>query len=343
MPQKVMVAGATGYIGVRVCQILYQKGYELIALVRPQSDKSSIEKWINKYIEGELHKKEDITDIIKSAQKENISYFIACVGAVNYHHHYELSKTINVETAKNIIDITFSLQKSDSFEKLVFIGSIASRGFLSIHPNPDEYIDESRDYYVKNQSVYSDVKKEAKTVVQTAIRNQNLKALIIEPGSLVGKAVGNKTTTSIGLINKVINGFPVLGGGASFISVYKVAEGIVLGMEKGRIGETYLLGGENLTMREFAFLVKKCHQHYFPKRFLDMIPVLIIPEKLSYLLGYFNIFLNTQQALLGNAFHYINDTKARKELGYTHTKKDLEEAIIETFLNDETTDNINDY
>ena len=331
MAQKVIVAGASGYIGSRICQALCQNGYKVIAFVRSQSDKKTIDQWVTSYIEGDLQEKTCVPDIIDSIQKEKISYMIACVGAVNYHHHYDVSTSINVETTKNLIEITLALQQSDIFDKFIFIGSVASRGFLSLKPKPDAYIDETSDYYEKNISVYSDVKKEAENLVQKAIREQKLRAVIIEPGSLVGKSIGKKTTTSTGLINKIIKGFPVLGGGASYTSVYKLAEGVVHGMKQGKIGETYLLGGENMTMKEFAVLVKSLHTKQISRGILDLFPVLVIPERLSYVLAYFNFILNTQQARLGNSFHYINDTKARVELGYTHTKNDLEDAIVESF------------
>ena len=50
--------------------------------------------------------------------------------------------------------------------------------------------------------------------------------------------------------------FLVLSGGASYTSAARVAEGIVLALEKGRAGDSYLLGGENMTMKKFALMVR---------------------------------------------------------------------------------------
>ncbi|MBF0450172.1 MAG: NAD-dependent epimerase/dehydratase family protein [Candidatus Magnetomorum sp.] len=334
MSKKIMIAGASGYIGMRVCQNLYQKGYTVFALVRPETDVSSIAPWVKGYFYGDLQKRDSINDILDAISAENISHMISSVGSVNYHQSYEVSRGMNVETTQNIITIALQLQKRNILKKLVFIGSVASRGFLPYPLQPNEWITELSDYYVKNTSIYSDVKKEATTIVEQAIKKDQLKAVIIEPGSLVGKPVGNKSTTSTGLIRKIIKGIPVLKGGASYTSVYKLAEGIVLALEKGTIGETYLLGGENMTMVDLARLVKKLQKEYFPNQIINhWIPILTLPEKLCYLLGYFNIILNTQQALLGNAFHYIDDSKAENQLGYTHTVNDLNDAIVDVLKN----------
>ena len=112
------------------------------------------------------------------------------------------------------------------------------------------------DYYKTGISVYCDVKKKARDIYINSININKLKAVIVSPGSLTGKPIGNKTTTSVGLIRKILKGFPVLKGGASYVSTSKIAQGLVLAYEQGTIGEEYMMGGENLRMIDFAHIVK---------------------------------------------------------------------------------------
>ena len=56
-------------------------------------------------------------------------------------------------------------------------------------------------------------------------------------------------------------------------------------------------------------------------------PVITLPDKFARLLGGVHLMLNSQQALLGSSFHYIDSSKAMRELGYLHTRADLVEEI----------------
>ncbi|KPA18215.1 NAD-dependent epimerase/dehydratase [Candidatus Magnetomorum sp. HK-1] len=145
MSQKVMIAGASGYIGTRVCKELFQKGYKVFALVRPETNKTSIEPWVMGYIDGDLQKRDCIEEIIETMKTEKISHIIASVGSVDYHQNYEVSRSINVETTKNIIEIALNIQSLGILKKLVLVGSVASRGFLANPPNSNNMIKESSD------------------------------------------------------------------------------------------------------------------------------------------------------------------------------------------------------
>ena len=163
----------------------------------------------------------------------------------------------------------------------------------------------------------------------TAITKDTLNALIVAPGSIVGKGIGDKSTTSIGLIQKIIKGFPMLKGGVSFTSLHRVTEGIIQALEKGKIGETYLLGGENMTMKKFAILVRLILNENFPESLQPKSPVFTIPRPVAKILGNMNLVINQQQAVLGNAFHYIASTKAKNDLGYQHSIEDLKDSVHE--------------
>jgi dihydroflavonol-4-reductase len=136
-------------------------------------------------------------------------------------------------------------------------------------------------------------------------------------------------STNIGLIKKIVKGFPVLNGGASYTSLHRVVDGIILVLEKGKIGETYLLGGENMTMKDFALFVRSVLKKDFPDSRQPKIPVFTIPGPVADFLGKMNLIINSQQAVMGNGCHYIDSTKAKNKLGYRHSMEDLKKAVRE--------------
>jgi len=330
MPEKVFLAGANGFIGSKICAELFSKGYEIYGLVLQSSEYGFIKPYVKKIIEGDLTDESSVQNIINEMKKNGIKKIINAVGSVDYHQDYESAQKFNVRTVRNIIDVALLLHREKLLDKIIFIGSVASRGFLEKEPRSrEEDFNENTDNYKKGISVYCDVKHEAEEIIRSAISRNNLPAVIIEPGSLVGRGLGETATTSYGLILKILRGFPVLRGGMSYTSLSRLAEGIVLALEKGKIGETYLLGGENMTMRGFAVLIKDLYSLLFGKKSIFFIPILSIPEEIAKILGKFHIAFNEQQALLGSSYHYINSEKAMKELGYRHSPEDLKKAVME--------------
>lgn len=322
-PQKVFVAGSAGFIGQRVCRILAERGHHVHALIYSDIEWERVERFAVKCVKGDLLLYSDIDSIQRYLRMEKIPWVVSLVGSVDYRQEYEASRRLNVDTAKAIVDICRPLYKTGILKKLVFGGSVASRGFLDEMPVESESINEDRSYYRRGESVYCDVKHEAEELV----RQSGLPFVILEPGSLVGSEMRGTTTTNISLMRKIVRGLPVLSGGASYTSAERVAQGFVQALESVFTGVTYLLGGENMTMREFALLVRRILAERFPSAPAPPLPVMAIPGGIASLLGSLHIMVNSQQALLGGTYHYIDWRKAEQEIGYRHSVQDLEEEI----------------
>jgi dihydroflavonol-4-reductase len=325
----VLIAGATGFIGTRVCKNIHSQGYRVLAFKRPTSDISHIKPYVHTFITSNLLSASCIDEISNQLKSESIDYLISLVGEIDYHQAYELARKAHVDTTKAIIRLALHLQTNAGLKKMVFGGSVTSRGFMQSDVSPLNMINESSDYLEKGLSVYCDVKREAEDLVNAAIKKDNLHTVIVEPGSIIGKPIGNTTTTNIGLIKKIVKGFPVLNGGASYTSLHRVVDGIALAREKGKIGETYLLGGENMTMKDFALFIRSVLKKDFPDSSQPKIPVFTIPGPFADFLGKMNLIINSQQAVMGNGCHYIDSTKAKNKLGYHHSMEDLKKTVRE--------------
>jgi dihydroflavonol-4-reductase len=329
MNKTILIIGATGFIGTRVCEAAHSQGYQVISIRRPASDISHIQSFVKKFFTTDLLSPSCRDDIRSQIKDIPIDYMISLVGSVDYHQSYEQARHANVNTTRSVIQIAKYLQGNNGLQKMVFGGSVTSRGFMGKVSGLSDMINESSDYLKEGLSVYCDVKREAEDLINDAIKTDQLKAVIVEPGSLIGKPIGITTTTNIGLIRKIIKGFPVLKGGASYTSLNRVVDGIILALEKGKIGETYLLGGENMTMKEFALLVRSVLQKKYPHIPMPKIPVYAISRSVGIILGKMNFIINSHQAVMGNGFHYIDSSKAKNDLGYQHSLDDLEQALGE--------------
>ncbi len=327
MNKKVLVTGAAGYIGTRTCRKLHERGNSVHALVRPGEDYRTISGYVDSVVTGDLLVEKDCSDIESYAAAEGISLLVSLTGGVDYHQDYETSRRINVETVENCLCIAENLHGRKILKKMVQGGSVASRGFSPEGGDKLPPINEKEDRYIKGLSVYCDVKREAEDLVLHSVKEKGLPACIIQPGSLVGPGEGTTTTTTVGLARRALKGIPVLCGGASYVSVDAVASGIVSALEKGRDGEYYLLGGENMTMKDFSLMVRKVARVNFPSLRISPFAPPVLSRNVSSFLGRMGVMMNAQQALLGSTFHYIDSSKAVRELGYRHDAALLEGAV----------------
>lgn len=323
-PKKVFVAGAAGFIGQRVCRLLAERDYQVHAHIYSDMEWERVDRYAVKCVKGDLLLFSDADSIGRYLRMENIPAVVYLVGSVDYRQEYALSRRINVDAVKAMLDQCGPLYRSGVLKKFIFGGSVASRGFMEEPLSEGETINEDRSYYRKGLSAYCDVKHEAEELV----RRSGLPFIILEPGSLVGREIKGATTTNAGLVRKIIRGLPVLPGGASYTSADRAAEGFVMALESDYAGETFLLGGENMTMKDFAVLVRRIAGIKFPYLLRRSMGIPVLPAVAAKVLGSLRVMVNSQQALLGSAYHYIDWRKAGQRLGYVHSPEDLEREIV---------------
>jgi nucleoside-diphosphate-sugar epimerase len=169
----VLIVGATGFIGTRVCEKFHSLGYRVLAFKRPASDISHIKPYVYTFLTSDLFSASCIHEISNQLKSQPIDYLISLAGAVDYHQTYELARKANVDTTKTIIQIAIHLQTKAALKMMAFGGSVTSRGFMKKAVIPLNMLNESSDYLVKGLSVYCEVKREAEDLVNTAIKKKN--------------------------------------------------------------------------------------------------------------------------------------------------------------------------
>lgn len=307
-----IVTGAAGFLGSTICRQLTNDNQRVRAFVLP-NDKAA--KYLPKDVEiyeGNICDKDALQAIFKVDDDSRIVVLhIASIVTVNPDYDQRVMD-VNVGGTDNIIDICKS---HPNFEKLVYCGSTGSIPELpkgTAIAEPENYDPE------KVVGCYSQSKAIAAQHVLEAAR-AGLNACITHPTGIMGPDDFSLSETTSTLI-KIINGEMSIGIAGTFnlVDVRDLASGIIAAAERGKSGESYILGNEAVSFKRFARLVAKesgcaAVRMFLPGKLANMVATNL--EKKAKRRGErpmmttFSVYNLTRN----NVF---DSSKARKELGY---------------------------
>lgn len=314
-----LVTGAAGFLGSHVCDELLERGDMVRALVLP-GDKSV--KYVPEeveIVEGDLCDVESLERFFAVPEGyESVVIHCASMVTTNADFNQKLMD-VNVGGTKNVIDICL---KHPECRKMVYVsstGAIPEQPKGTVIRETDRFtpIDESRQV-----GCYSQSKAIATQEVLDACKERGLKACVVHPSGILGPkdfAVSETTGTVI----KIMNGEMPVGMGGSFnlCDVRDLARGCVAAADRGRIGECYILGNKEVTLKEMCKMLHEasgCRMPYF------YVPVSMAyrlaeqMEKKAKKTGEKPVITNfaVYNLARNNRFDY---SKAERELGY-HTR-----------------------
>ncbi|WP_101760524.1 SDR family oxidoreductase [Oceanicoccus sp. KOV_DT_Chl] len=242
---KVLITGATGFIGNHVTRMCLEQGDDVRVMVMPGEDRSPLNGMDVEIVEGNLLNPESLSHCVEGVEG---LYHLAAVYAIwtkDPHLHYK----VNVEGAQAILKAAMTA----GVKKVVYTSSIAALGMAK----NGELITEETPFNVWDGNEYVYSKFMSHQMVKGLV-GEGLPAVLVCPGLPFGPGDRMPTPTG-GLIIAILKGemkyyFP---GGICAVDVRDVARGHLLAMEKGRVGESYMLANKdgNLTQRDLARLV----------------------------------------------------------------------------------------
>ena len=241
---KTLVTGATGFIGSTVARELLDAGREVRVTVRRDSDTRNIDGLDVERVYGDTRDRESIKAALKGC---DALYHVAA-----YFAHWSLNKDlfyeINVEGTKNILEEALA----QGLEKVVYTStsnSIGSHGAGNLVDEDAEFnLWESGDHYAISKYL---AEIEAKRVC-----DKGLPLVMVNPTLVIGVRDLKPTPSGalvVDIANRDMPGY--IDGAINIIDVEDVARGHLLAAERGRIGERYILGNENVTVGGFFRLV----------------------------------------------------------------------------------------
>ncbi len=307
---KVFITGATGFIGGNLVVKLLDKGYKVKILVRQNVETrrgASPERYLGKdnveIIWGDILEPETFAGKINDC--EIIIHSAAIIAFWN--GIWDKVYKVNVIGTKNVLDEALKA----NCKKFIHISSVAAVGY----GENNEPINEQHPYnWSKHKICYMETKREAELEVQKAIK-KGLNAVMVNPANVWG--AGDFRGRRVTLIKAIKYGLPFyVNAGTNFVDVDAVCKAIINAIEIGKCQERYILGGENLTIKEFLGIIADELHVKRPFLLLPKLPVVLfsyIQEALGTVTGISPRPAASQLCFFGRNIYY-NSSKAIKEL-----------------------------
>lgn len=233
------VTGATGFVGSHVARALAAQGADLRLLVRTNSNTKNIDDLKVDRVIGDLR---DAPSLEKRIAGCDVVFHVAADYRLWVRDPEEMYRS-NVEGTRAILEAS----RRNKVRRVVYTSSVATMGFTSNGQPADEDSPVSLDNMI---GPYKRSKFMAEQVaVEAARAGQDV--VIVNPSTPVGERDIKPTPTGRIVVDFLKKKFPAyVDTGLNLVDVKECAQGHIAALEKGRIGERYILGGENLTLKQ---------------------------------------------------------------------------------------------
>lgn len=233
------VTGATGFVGSHVARALAEQGAELRLLVRSNSNLKNVEDIKADLVTGDLR---DPASLEKGIAGCDVVFHVAADYRLWVRDPEEMYRA-NVEGTRAILEAALR----NKVRRVVYTSSVATMGFTSDGEPADESSPVSLDNMI---GPYKRSKFQAEQVALEAAR-AGQDVAIVNPSTPVGERDIKPTPTGRIVVDFLKRKFPAyVDTGLNLVDVKECALGHVAALEKGRKGERYIMGGENLTLKQ---------------------------------------------------------------------------------------------
>ena len=236
---KAFVTGATGFVGSHVAELLQQQGAELRLLVRPGSRTDNIDFLRADRVQGDLG---DIVSLRKGMSGCDAVFHVAADYRL-WVRDPDAMYRANVDGTLAIMDAA----RDAHVQRIVITSSVATMGFLTDGTIVDEQTPVDLNHMIGHY------KRSKFLAEQSALAAGRAGApvVVVNPTTPIGERDIKPTPTGRIVVDFLDRNFPAyVDTGLNLVDVREVARGHVLAMEKAKPGERYILGGENLTLKQ---------------------------------------------------------------------------------------------
>jgi dihydroflavonol-4-reductase len=305
---KCFVTGATGFLGSHVARQLLSRGAQLRLLVRPTSRMDNIAGLPAERVVGDLR---DLQSLKTGMSGCAFVFHVAADYRLWSRNGQELYDS-NVEGTRNVL----AAARDSGVRRVIYTSSVATMGF----GNNGRLTDEKTPVTLSN--MIGDYKRSKFMAEQLAIeaarRGQNV--VVVNPTTPIGERDIKPTPTGRIVVDFLRRKFPAyVDTGLNLVDVVDCAQGHLLAMEKAVPGERYILGGENLTLKQI--LDKLAAITGLPS------PKIKLPYAVAYATGVVDTLVSgtimkreprvtLDSVRMGRKKMFITSAKAERELGW---------------------------
>lgn len=307
MRDTVLVTGASGFVGAAVARTALGRGFRVKVLMRPAASRANIEGLDVKVVVGDMRDPASMTAAMRGAR------YLFHVAA-----DYRLWSRDPSEIARNNLEgarATMTAALQAGVERVVYTSSVAA-----LKPGKGEAVDETSRHTPESViGAYKLSKLLAEREVERMIAQESLPAVIVAPSTPIGPRDIKPTPTGRIIIEAAAGRMPAfVDTGLNLVHVEDVAEGHVLALERGRVGENYILGGADVTLAQMLADIAALSGRRAPTIKLPrgpLFPLAFASEAMARLTGK-EPFLTADALRMSRHRMYFSSAKAERELGY---------------------------
>ena len=305
---SVLVTGASGFVGSAVARKLVGRGEKVRVLVRKSSDRRNLKGLTVETVEGDLRDPASLTRALEGCTS---IYHVAADYRLWTRRPSELYES-NVEGSKNIV-----LAGCEAgVRRIVYTSSVAVLGINKDASPADEEtpvrLDDMIGHYKRSKFI-------AEEAVRALIAERGAPVVIVNPSTPIGPRDVKPTPTGRLVLEAASGKMPAyVDTGLNVAHVDDVAEGHLLAFEKGEVGERYVLGGDDMTLKEILYEVARLAGRRPPRMRLPhtlVMPVAAVSQIWARLFGG-EPMATIDAVRMARKKMYFSSQKAKRVLGY---------------------------
>ena len=320
MSDTVLVTGASGFVGAAVARAAVARGFKTKVLMRAAANHANIAGLDVEAVTGDMRDEASMT---------------RALDGVRYLFHvaadYRLWARDPMEIARNNLEgarAVMGAAKTTGVERIVYTSSVAA-----LKPGNGVAVDETSRHTPQSViGAYKLSKLLAEREVERRIAEQGLPCVMVAPSTPIGARDIKPTPTGKMIRDAAAGRVPAyIDTGLNMVHVDDVAEGHALALEKGRVGERYVLGGENLLLKDILALVADVVGRRPPR--IELPEAVVWPaawfmEGLARLTG-IPPMMTRDHIKMARHKMFFSSAKAMQELGYAPrpVRRAVEDAV----------------
>ena len=306
---KVLVTGASGFVGSAVAAKLVERGFSVRALVRATSPRSHLAGLDLDYVQGDLRDAETIRP---------------AMAGVRYLFHvaadYRLwARDRNEIVINNVTGTRVMMEEAlhAGVERIVYTSSVATLAVQRDGTSVDETVPLEE---LKAIGAYKRSKVAAERLVERMIAQQGLPAVIVNPSTPIGPRDVKPTPTGRIIVEAALGRIPAfVDTGLNLVHVDDVAQGHLAALDRGKIGERYILGGQNVQLSEMLTVIANLIGRRPPRVRLPrsaIVPLALAAETVARFTGR-EPFVTMDALRMSRYRMFFTAAKAERDLGFT--------------------------
>ena len=306
---KVLVTGASGFVGSAVAAKLVERGFSVRALVRATSPRTHLAGLDLEYVQGDLRDAETIRP---------------AMAGVRYLFHvaadYRLwARDRNEIVINNVTGTRVMMEEAlhAGVERIVYTSSVATLAVQRDGTSVDETVPLEE---LKAIGAYKRSKVAAERLVERMIAQQGLPAVIVNPSTPIGPRDVKPTPTGRIIVEAALGRIPAfVDTGLNLVHVDDVAQGHLAALDRGKIGERYILGGQNVQLSEMLTVIANLIGRRPPRVRLPrsaIVPLALAAETIARFTGR-EPFVTMDALRMSRYRMFFTAAKAERDLGFT--------------------------